>query len=132
MNELAHAAENGRAPPCLLVLFGARGDLARRLVLPALYNLKRAGQLDDNFAILGFDHGDISERTWRRKISDAMHEQATKGGGEFEAEGLDTEAWNWLNKRMHYLRGDFTKAADYRALKTLLAELDTRYETQGN
>ncbi|RXR05325.1 glucose-6-phosphate dehydrogenase [Pseudoxanthomonas composti] len=132
MNEIAHAPENGSAPPCLLVLFGARGDLAKRLVMPALYNLKRAGQLDDNFAIIGFDHGDISERNWRRTISDAMYAQATKGGGEFQADGLDEEAWGWLNKRMHYLRGDFTKAADYRALKTQLAELDKRYATEGN
>jgi len=120
------------APPCVLVLFGARGDLARRLVMPALYNLRRAGQLDERFAIVGFDHGDISEAAWRRKIGDAMRAQAGSSGGEFQADGIDQDTWRWLSKRMYYQRGDFTAAADYRALKTRLAELDAKHDTQGN
>ena len=120
------------APPCILVLFGARGDLARRLVIPALYNLKRAGQLDERFAIVGFDHGQISEAVWRRNIGNALQAQAGARGGEFQADGIDQDTWRWLSKRMYYQRGDFTAAADYRALKTRLGELDGKHDTQGN
>ncbi len=120
------------APPCVLVLFGARGDLARRLVMPALYNLRRAGQLDERFAIVGFDHGDISEAAWRRMIGDALRRQAKRGGGEFQADGIDEDTWRWLSRRMYYQRGSFTVATDYRALKTRLAELDHKHDTQGN
>ncbi len=120
------------APPCILVLFGARGDLAQRLVLPALYNLKRAGQLDERFAILGFDHGDVSEAAWRRKIGDALRAQAASRGGEFQAESIDEDTWRWLSKRMFYQRGDFTSAEDYRLLGKRLEEIDPKHDTQGN
>jgi glucose-6-phosphate 1-dehydrogenase len=120
------------APPCVLVLFGARGDLARRLVMPALYNLKRAGQLDERFAIVGFDHGDISEAAWRRNIGDALRKQAATRGGEFQADGIDEDTWRWLSKRMYYQRGDFTAVTDYRALKTRLDELDRKHDARGN
>ncbi|WDS37234.1 glucose-6-phosphate dehydrogenase [Pseudoxanthomonas sp.] len=125
-------AADALAPPCLLVLFGARGDLARRLVIPALYNLKRAGQLDERFAIVGFDHGVSSEAGWRRTIGAALRKQATSQGGEFQADGIDENTWRWLSKRMYYQRGDFTAAADYRALKSRLSELDGKHGTQGN
>lgn len=120
------------APPCVLVLFGARGDLARRLVIPALYNLRRAGQLDEHFAILGFDHGEIGESAWRRNIGNALRAQASATGTEFSAPGIDEDTWRWLSRRMYYQRGDFTSAADYRALKERLAELDRKHGTQGN
>ncbi|MBS7456153.1 glucose-6-phosphate dehydrogenase [Coralloluteibacterium stylophorae] len=121
-----------QAPPCVLVLFGARGDLAHRLVMPALYNLRRAGRLGDGFAIVGFDHGDISERSWRRSIGDALRAQAADPATEFEADGIDAGTWRWLSRRMHYLRGDFTRREDYRALAALLEDLAPRYGTGGN
>ena len=54
----ATAFPGHRAPPATLTIFGAGGDLTKRLVVPALYNLVRAGKLPDDFAIIGVDHGD--------------------------------------------------------------------------
>lgn len=50
-------SEQATTPPCIIVVFGARGDLTKRLVMPALYNLRRSGALGDDFAIVGMDHG---------------------------------------------------------------------------
>ncbi|KRG46008.1 glucose-6-phosphate dehydrogenase [Stenotrophomonas panacihumi] len=123
---------NPAVPPCLIVVFGARGDLTRRLVMPALYNLRRAGALGEHFAIVGVDHGDISERAWRGNIGRQMRELLVARDAEFQAEGFDTHAWDWLRERMHYLRGDFTDLDAYHALGTLLEKLHARYGTEGN
>lgn len=120
------------APPCIIVVFGARGDLTRRLVMPALYNLRRSGGLGDRFAIIGVDHGDISERAWRANIGRQMRELLGARDAEFQAEGFDTHAWDWLRERMHYLRGDFTDIDAYERLGELLEKLHPRYGTEGN
>jgi glucose-6-phosphate 1-dehydrogenase len=105
-----------------MTIFGAAGDLTKRLVVPALYNLVRAGRLADKFAIIGVDHNPLTTETWRRSLSDEMRDFVQKGGGEFEAKRIDKAAWDWLTGRMHYLRGDYTEPATYTQLKALLAE----------
>jgi len=121
------------SPPCIIVVLGARGDLTRRLVMPALYNLRRSGGLGEHFAIVGVDHGDISERTWRTNIGRQMRELLGARDAEFQSDGgFDQGAWDWLRERMHYLRGDFTDLAAYEKLGTLLEKLQPRYGTQGN
>ena len=54
-----------RAPPCAMVIFGASGDLTRRLLMPALYNLVRARRIPNHFAIIGVDRSDWSEDRFR-------------------------------------------------------------------
>jgi glucose-6-phosphate 1-dehydrogenase len=123
-----------RVPPadtCLMVIFGAGGDLTRRLVMPALYNLKRRGLLPEHFALVGVDHADYDDAGWRRHLTQAMN-SFVKGSGEFEIDKLDRVAWNWLTSRMTYLRADFTDAASYRKLGELVARLDKRHDTGGN
>ncbi|MFC3654520.1 glucose-6-phosphate dehydrogenase [Xanthomonas hyacinthi] len=119
-------------PPCLIVVFGARGDLTRRLVLPALYNLRRSGALPEQFAVIGVDHGDIGEVSWRRLLGTALRGLMADRNAEFKADGADAEAWNWLRTRLHYLRGDFANAATYRALGEVIAKYDAQYRTGGN
>ena len=52
-------AGNRQAPPATMTIFGAAGDLAERLVVPALYNLVRAGRFPDEFSIVGVDHNPL-------------------------------------------------------------------------
>ena len=61
-----------QAPPATLVIFGAGGDLTKRLVVPALYNLVRAGKLPDEFAIIGVDHNDETTEQWRQSLTEMM------------------------------------------------------------
>ncbi len=65
-------AGNRRAPPAAMTIFGAAGDLTKRLVVPALYNLVRAGRLPDEFSIVGVDHNPFTTETWRQSLSDEV------------------------------------------------------------
>ena len=53
------------APPCAMVIFGAGGDLTKRLVTPALYNRVTAKRLPDGFRLIGVDHGNRTVDDWR-------------------------------------------------------------------
>src|SRR5215468_11948335 len=122
-------ASGRQAPPAILVIFGGAGDLTKRLVVPALYNLLRAGRLADGFSIVGVGRGDVDTQSWRHDLRQMMQSLAADGGGEFRTDGIDEEAWDWLARRMTFLAGDFTQPEIYGRLKTLLAEQSTR---QGN
>ena len=54
------------APPCAMVIFGAAGDLTKRLVVPALYNLVNGGQLSDGFRLVGVDLASKTADEWRK------------------------------------------------------------------
>ena len=120
------------APPCAMVIFGAAGDLTKRLVVPALYNLVTAKRLPQGFQLVGVDLADKTAETWRQGLTDMMNEFVTQGGGEFEADHIDQTAWRWLTDRMTYLRGDLTDAGTYRRLGEHLAALDRTAGTNGN
>jgi glucose-6-phosphate 1-dehydrogenase len=119
---VARATTNRQAPPATLVIFGAGGDLTKRLVVPALYNLVRAGRLADGFSIVGVGRGEITTDAWRRDLRAMLDTLAAEGGGEFQAECIDDHAWDWLARRMSFLPGDFTQPGIYDRLKAFLAE----------
>jgi glucose-6-phosphate 1-dehydrogenase len=117
------------APPCALVIFGAAGDLTKRLVVPALYNLSNSRRLSEDFQIVGVDLAAKSTEDWRQSLTDMMDEFVTKGGGEFEADHIDQTAWQWLTSRMSYVQGDLNDPAMYRRLGENLAQ---HHGTGGN
>src|SRR6185503_6802394 len=57
-------------PPCLMVIFGASGDLTKRKLIPALFNLRRSGLLPDNFAVLGVARQALSDEELRQRVDD--------------------------------------------------------------
>ncbi|MBV8413205.1 MAG: glucose-6-phosphate dehydrogenase [Alphaproteobacteria bacterium] len=120
------------APPCAMVIFGAGGDLTKRLVAPALYNLVTAKRLPDGFRLIGFDRSLNTVEEWRDSLTRMMDEFVTKCGGEFSADHIDQTAWRWLTDRMSYLKGDITNPQDYGRLKEHLAGLDKTAGTSGN
>jgi glucose-6-phosphate 1-dehydrogenase len=96
------------APPCAFVIFGAAGDLTRRLLMPALYNLRHRKLLPDNFHVIGVARGDKTDGSFRREFDGSI--------GKF-AEGAENGAeWKWLRERLSYLKGDLADMATYRAL----------------
>ena len=111
------------APPGTLVIFGAAGDLTKRLLVPALYNLARAKLLDGRFAVLGVDHNERSEEDYRAGLTATMQGFVGDKGGEFSTDRLDPAAWGWLRERLLYLAGDFEDPATYRRLAGRLDEL---------
>src|SRR6201988_2964485 len=84
--------------PCVMVIFGASGDLTRRKLIPALYNLARNQLLSREFAVIGVARSPMSTEDYRKKVSEDMKQFATGK--------VDADIWEWFIRRMHYLSGD--------------------------
>ena len=65
-------AQSPSAPPCVLVIFGAAGDLTQRLLMPALYNLRRAKLLPETFAVIGIARAPKDDGAFRKELADAL------------------------------------------------------------
>ena len=120
------------APPCAMVIFGAAGDLTKRLVVPALYNLADARRLPEGFRLVGVDLAAKTTEEWRQVLTNTMNEFVIKGDGEFHADHIDQTAWRWLTSRMSYVQGDLNDPGSYRRLSEHLSELDKAGGTAGN
>ena len=90
-----------------MVIFGASGDLTKRLVVPALYNLTKANLLPEKFALIGVDHNAKTTEEWRNALHDFLEQSVKQKGGEFEAASIDEDVWNRLAASMIYFQGDF-------------------------
>jgi len=133
-NDPAPVAEGGAAvaPPCAMVIFGAAGDLTKRLLVPALYDLVQARRLPDGFRLVGIATAQMTTADWCRDLAEMMCQFVTQGGGEFSADHFDKAAWDWLAARMTYLPGDLNDQETYRRLGSCLATLDENGGTAGN
>src|SRR5947209_15926701 len=109
------------AGPCVMVVFGAAGDLTKRKLVPALYNLAKENLLSAEFAVVGVSFDDLSP--------DAFREQVTQF---LDKEDHSSDAWKWFNERLHYERGDFGNDDTYLWLSKRLCDIDARFGTQGN
>src|SRR4029077_11076751 len=119
------------APPCILIIFGAAGDLTKRLVVPALYNLVGARRLPDEFRIVGVDLASKTTEEWRTVLTDTLR-GLVGSDAEFAVDHVDQNAWQCLTDRMGYLQGDLTDAEMYRRLDAPLNELDKTAAAGGN
>ena len=108
------------APPSTLVIFGAGGDLTKRLLMPSLFNLREAGLLRDGFRVVGVDRLDFDDDAFRANLTAMMEGFVTDHGGEFAPESLDTGAWGWLRQNISYHQADFGDVAGFRSLKDKL------------
>ncbi len=116
------------APPCTLVIFGASGDLTHRLLLPALYNLARAGSLDPGFRVIGVARRPMTDEQFREDLTSSLKERFAESGGEFDAKddhvGVEAGKWAFLRERIHYLSADLGDPNAYTDLANLIASLD--------
>ena len=112
------------APATTLFLFGAHGDLVKRLLMPALYNLSRDGLLGDGLRIVGVDHNAISDADFAKKLEDFIRtEAASKVKGNAD-NALDPQLWAQLAKGISYVQGDFLDDSTYQALAAKIASLE--------
>src|SRR5439155_23202828 len=102
------ASDAKPAPACTLVIFGAAGDLTKRLLLPALYNLRRSKLLPKESAIIGVARAAKSDEVFRTEVRAAF--------GNFATDHLAPDDVRWLSERTHYPRGDSTDPTPYPAL----------------
>ncbi len=112
------------ADPCAMVIFGAAGDLTRRKLIPALYNLAKSQFLSREFAVVGVARAQISTDDFRKKASEDIKAFAT--------EAVDPDLWEWFLRRMYYIAGDFKDKNLYPQLKDVLDKVDRDHSTHGN
>jgi glucose-6-phosphate 1-dehydrogenase len=125
-NLLAEPGEASRIlDPCIIVIFGATGDLTARKLMPALYNLMKEAQLPAQFACVGFAR--------RPKTHDQFREEMKTAVGEFSrSQPLDESLWPHFKDHLFYHCSEFHEDEGYQRLKTFLAELDAKLGTKGN
>ena len=112
------------ADPCVMVIFGAAGDLTKRKLIPALYNLAKGNLLSKEFAVVGMARAPMTTEDFRRKLSQDIHE--------FGTESVDPALWEWFVRRLYYVSSTFENASGYRELRTLLENVDKEHGTRGN
>jgi glucose-6-phosphate 1-dehydrogenase len=105
------------APPCTLVIFGAGGDLTKRLLTPSLYNLTIDGLLDDRMNIIGVNHGERETKEWIDDLGKSLQQFAADKAGEFHTGKVDEKAWQWLSSRLEYMAGEFEADDVFETLK---------------
>lgn len=110
--------------PCVIVIFGASGDLTKRKLLPALYNLKAYKLLPENFAVVGcaVTEGD----------DDAFRDTCTSNIKEFSTGGVDDGIWADFRKRLFYISGDFNDPGTFTRLKEKIAAARQEFQVPGD
>jgi glucose-6-phosphate 1-dehydrogenase len=110
--------------PCVMVIFGASGDLTRRKLIPALYNLGKQHLLSREFAVVGVARDPLTTEDFRAML--------IKDLPTFTEEIIDPDLREWLERRMYYLTGEFGDPKLFQQLKDLLQKLDQEHTTHGN
>ena len=123
-NNIEVSSEHMLSEPSTLVIFGSRGDLAARKLLPALYNLFADRMMPQQFAILG-----LSRRPFtREEFVDVVHDDLTQ----HSRRPPRGNTWGTFSKRLDYFHGDLDSLETYTELKRKLEEMDRKHKTEGN
>jgi glucose-6-phosphate 1-dehydrogenase len=109
---------------CVMVIFGAAGDLTRRKLIPALYNLAKQQLLSREFAVVGLSHGSMSTDDFRKWVTDDIKHYA--------GTGADLDVIEWFLRRVYYITGEFDDKNVYSQLKDALSKIDEDHSTHGN
>lgn len=108
-------AEGRDHEPCVLVIFGASGDLTRRKLIPALFDLERDGALCEHMTIVGYGRTPMAAEAFRERMAEAIRENRSRE--------IETERLRVLLKRLHYVAGAYDDASDLASLHAFLDKL---------
>ena len=112
------------AGPCVLVLFGVTGDLSRKKLLPAIYDLANRGLLPPGFSLVGFARRDWEHEDFRQIAYESVKAHARTPFRE--------DVWTQLSEGMHFVPGEFSDPGAFDALSMAVKELDASRGTGGN
>jgi glucose-6-phosphate 1-dehydrogenase len=112
------------AGPSGLVIFGVTGDLSRKKLMPAVYDLANRGLLPPGFSLVGFARRDWADQDFAQVVHDAVREHARTPFRE--------EVWQQLAEGMRFIPGDFDDDTAFKQLKSAVDELDASRGTSGN
>src|SRR6266853_2776212 len=121
-----------KAPPCAMVIFGASGDLTKRLLMPALYNLARAGRLSEKFSLIGVDRSEKSHEDFRKELAEGVRRFVSDTATASVAEPFDAKTWDFLAARMTHVDGNVLQPELYSRLAEALKAIETEHGTGGN
>lgn len=110
--------------PCTLVIFGASGDLTRRKLIPALYNLLLDGMLPSNFAVVGIGRKAMSHEDFRAYMREGVQKYSRRP--------LDEDRWADFAPRLFYLAGDLEDPKAFEALKACLKNTESSLNLPGH
>ena len=114
-----------KADPCVMIIFGATGDLTKRKLFPALYNLAKDDFLPHTFAIIGVGRQELTTEEFRK--------QQLKDFQEFLPNGPDKNLIKWFQERTYYTGGDFDDDKKlFGDLKDLLGEVCAKHQIPEN
>ncbi len=116
---LASPAAERELEPCSMVIFGASGDLARRMLIPALYNLALDRHLPARFAVTGFARTAWTDEQFRDEARQAVEQHSRRP--------LDPAVWDSFAANLHYIPGDYADAAAYGRLNDKLAAVQSAH-----
>ncbi|HWE36316.1 MAG TPA: glucose-6-phosphate dehydrogenase [Isosphaeraceae bacterium] len=130
-NPLAAGTPRALVPqPCVLVIFGAAGDLSWRKLMPAVYNLNVDGALPSSFAIVGFGLRAEGER--QGDPDESIRDRARSGIERFSRQPLDEGHWNDFARALSFVEGSFGDARAYEQLKAKLDAVDQQFGVPGS
>lgn len=120
------AATNNHAPdrpqPCLFVIFGASGDLTKRKLVPALYDLYAQRLMPEKFAVLGVSRTPMSDDAFRDHLAEWVR----------KSDHYDESRWREFAQRLHYHAGDSTKDEDYPGIRDRMNALAAQHQVGEN
>ena len=110
---------------CILVIFGAGGDLTKRKLLPSLFNLSKAGLLPEHFALIGTAREAITTSVFRERMA---HELKAR----LSPEAFDSKLASDLISRIHYVHGDFSKESSHAGLVSAIEKIRKQQHVPAN
>ena len=114
-----------RLEPCVLVIFGAAGDLTRRKLMPALYNLVREKALDERFAVIGYSRAEQSDDAFRDSLRQSVARYS-------RSQPLEETVWQVFSRRIAYVEGNFEDPEGYASLRGALERIEGEIGSEGN
>ena len=115
---------NRIAGPSALIIFGVTGDLSRKKLMPAVYDLANRGLLPPGFGLVGFARRDWDDQDFEKEVHDAIQKYARTP--------FDEDVWRQLKVGIRFVQGEFDDDAAFDNLKQTLEELDRDRGTNGN
>jgi glucose-6-phosphate 1-dehydrogenase len=125
-NPLREGLESNRIKdPCTIVFFGASGDLMKRMLFPAMYNLRLEDTIPDGFAIVGYSRTEWSDDEFRAEMKKSIEEFSRSGPPR-------DPLWSDFAKRLSYIKGEFDADSCFTQLRDQLQKNDQEFGTGGN
>src|ERR1700757_1755325 len=131
-NQVVMPSRAQKAPPCTLVIFGAGGDLTKRLLMPAIYNLAKDKLLSDKFAIIAVDRTPKPVEAYRDYLAEGIRSFVSDTASGPTIEPFDASAWEFVASRIIHFAGDLTQPDTYARLHDVHEKTAALHQTGGN